>query len=105
MSTKSKSAAKPLPLSNTLRDLAVLRSSSKDILELFKLSPESDPGAGTRIDTHTNSAIDATVDSSYDFIRVSRAAIKLHDSGKVDMSGAKTEEVRSKYEDLLIGVQ
>ncbi|KAF8197972.1 hypothetical protein BJ912DRAFT_952693 [Pholiota molesta] len=110
MSTKSKLPSKPLPLSDVLRDLAVLRSSGQAIPELFKLrnshndvNPTTHSEEGPPNIPGTN-VVDSSVSLSFDYIREARAAIRLHDSGKVEMQGAKIEEVRAKYEDLLEGL-
>lgn len=102
MSTKSKLPSKPLPLSDVLRDLAILRSSGQAIPELFKLHNPHDDVNPTNI-PGTN-AVDSSVSLSFDYIREARGAIRLHDSGKVEMQGAKIEEIRDKYEDLLVGL-
>ncbi|KAF9484486.1 hypothetical protein BDN70DRAFT_872514 [Pholiota conissans] len=100
MSAKSKLPSKPLPLSDVLRDLAVLRSSGQSIPEVFKL-----PRLGERsANTPNTNAVDSSVSLSYDYIREARAAIRLHDSGKVGIQGTKIEEVRTKYEELLEGL-
>ncbi|KAF5322859.1 hypothetical protein D9619_001385 [Psilocybe cf. subviscida] len=100
MSKPTKTPVKPLPLADVLRDLAVLRSSSKDIPTLFKLPNETpvDTAAGN------DNAVDAAVKSSYDFVQASRAAIRLHDSGKLDAQGTRIEQVRNQYEDMLDGL-
>lgn len=98
MSTKPKSATKPLPLPDLLQDLAVLRLSGNDIAQLFK--PTNDQGVADSL-----TLVDETVSASSEFVQVSRAAIRLHDSGEVGSQGARIEEVRSKYEALLEGLQ
>ncbi|KAF8972933.1 hypothetical protein BDZ97DRAFT_1912537 [Flammula alnicola] len=106
MSTKPKPPVKPLPLSDVLRDLAVLRASGRDISELFKISTTNDSDRGSDVGAASlNTSVDSSVSTSYEYIRVSRAAIRLHDSGKVETQGAKIEEVRNKYEDLLDGLK
>ena len=91
MTSKSR---KPLPLSDILRDLALLRASALDIPEIFKAaqhdsdvissSPESDP----------------SVAASYSYVATVRAAIKLKDLGKLEAVGKKIEDARNKYEEL-----
>lgn len=102
MSAKSKPPSKPLPLSDVLRDLAVLRSSGRDIPELFKIPiTKNDTVNGT---ADAASQVDSSVALSYEYVQVSRAAIRLHDSGKMDMKGGKIEDTRIKYESLLEGL-
>ena len=98
MSTKQKSAVKPLPLADVLRDLAVLRASGVDIPEnLVK-------GDGVSQDS-TPADVAASVSNSYQFTQASRAAIKLHDSSKVESEGSKIETIRNKSEDMLNGLE
>jgi hypothetical protein len=98
MSTKPKSATKPLPLPDLLQDLAVLRLSGNDIAQLFQSTNEQ--GVADSL-----TPVDEIVSASSEFVQVSRAAIRLHDSGEVGSLGVRIEEVRSKYEVLLEGLQ
>jgi hypothetical protein len=98
MSTKPKSATKPLPLPDLLQDLAVLRLSGNDIAQLFQST--NDQGVADSL-----TPVDEIVSASSEFVQVSRAAIRLHDSGEVGSLGVRIEEVRSKYEVLLEGLQ
>jgi len=95
MSTKPKSATKPLPLPDLLQDLAILRLSG---VQLFKSTNDQ-----AVADSPT--PVDEIVSASAEFVRVSRAAIRLHDSGQVESQGAKIEETRSKYEVLMEDLQ
>ena len=95
MSTKPKSATKPLPLPDLLQDLAILRLSG---VQLFKSTNDQ-----AVADSPT--PVDEIVSASAEFVRVSRAAIRLHDSGQVESQGAKIEEIRSKYEVLMEDLQ
>ncbi|KIM45146.1 hypothetical protein M413DRAFT_441824 [Hebeloma cylindrosporum] len=99
MSTKPKSATKPLPLPDLLQDLAVLRSSGTDIAQAFNSKSTNDQGV------NSPTPVDEMVSASSEFVQVSRAAIRLHDSGKIGSQGAKIEEVQSKYEAFMEGLQ
>ncbi|KAH9485277.1 hypothetical protein JR316_0002184 [Psilocybe cubensis] len=101
MSTKAKATSKALPLADVLRDLAVLRSSGVDIPQMFNLKQSQ------TVDGISNTAmpVQQSVAASHDFVRVSRAAIKLHDSGKVEVEGSKVEEIRQQYAELLDGLK
>lgn len=79
---------KPLPLSDILRDLALLRASSHDISELFKTSPP------------TSDSEPQSVAASYNYVAAIRAAIKLNNSGMLEEEGKKIEDVRNKCEEL-----
>jgi hypothetical protein len=86
MTSKSK---KPLPLSDILRDLALLRASSHDISE--NLTVASDV---------VNSPTSESVAASYQYVATIRSAIKLKDSGKLETEGGRIEDVRNKCESL-----
>ena len=92
--------SKPLPLSDVLRDLAVLQSSGCGIPELFKTPVMND----TQAEEGSISRVDSSVSLSYEYVKESRAAIRLHDSGKLEVQGTKIEGARSKYEGLLDGI-
>jgi hypothetical protein len=76
---------KPLPLSDILRDLAILRASAHDISKIFEQgSDESTP----------------SVAASYKYVATVRAALKLNDSGKLGAEERKIEDARNKYKEL-----
>ncbi|KAF8813646.1 hypothetical protein BYT27DRAFT_7056092, partial [Phlegmacium glaucopus] len=90
---------KPLPLSDILRDLALLRASGHDIPEIFKAtqqSPEATPSSSS-----TSMVESSSVAASYNYIATVRAALKLNNSGKLEARGKKIEDIRNKYEELL----
>ena len=90
--------SKPLPLSDVLRDLAVLQSSGCGI-------PVKTPVMNvTQAEEGSISRVDSSVSLSYEYVKESRAAIRLHDSGKLEVKGTKIEGARSKYEGLLDGI-
>jgi hypothetical protein len=97
MSSKSKGSAKVLPLADILRDLAVLRASETEI-------PDTLLRGENEIQTHTSPSITASVASSYEFAQAARTAIKLHNSGKVDIEGAKVDNIQKKIVDFLEGL-
>lgn len=87
MTSKSK---KPLPLSDILRDLALLRASSHRIPEIFETTQQS-----------SNSTSESqSVAASYNYVATIRAAIKLNDSEKLEAESKKIEDVRKKCEEL-----
>ena len=94
MTSKSK---KPLPLSDILRDLALLRASAHDIPEIFKAAQQ-----GSNVISPTLNSPESTpsVAASYNYVATVRAAIKLNDSGKLGAEGKKIENARNKYEEL-----
>jgi hypothetical protein len=92
---------KPLPLSSTLRDLALLRASDIDLTSLLppKPTPSSEPDFVAKVD------VDDSVRRSYEFAREARAAVKILNNGEVDREGARLETgVRNQLEDVLKGL-
>ncbi|KAF8629143.1 hypothetical protein AX17_005729 [Amanita inopinata Kibby_2008] len=83
---------KPLPLANTLSDLAVLRASDLDLDSLL-LARDSQPEP------------DYEVDGSYAFVREARMALRLHTSGEADTQGERVELIRSSLEKLVKDLQ
>ncbi|EIN11951.1 hypothetical protein PUNSTDRAFT_83821 [Punctularia strigosozonata HHB-11173 SS5] len=83
----------PLPITDTLRDLAVLRASDIDLSSLLPPRPESN---GT--------AVDKSVLESYQFVKEARAALRILNRGDVEAQGAKVEDLRGKLEDILNGL-
>ncbi|EPQ57485.1 hypothetical protein GLOTRDRAFT_120642 [Gloeophyllum trabeum ATCC 11539] len=96
----------PLPLSETLRDLALLRASEVDLVKVLRSS--SEPLARETSDVAESRAgdaeIGASVEKSYEFVRDARAVIKVLNRGDVESQGARVEDLRSKLEDVLEGL-
>lgn len=91
----------PLPLSDLLSDLAILRASDVDLSTILSEKPEdartdSQLGEGER---------EQTVMQSYEFVREARAAIRILHRGDVDMEGDRVDAVRSGLAELLQGVE
>ncbi|KAF7968045.1 hypothetical protein HWV62_32108 [Athelia sp. TMB] len=93
------SKTKPLPLSETLRDLALLRASDVDLTALLPKS--SNPASSATQDND----IESSVSASYDFASEARQAIRILNRGDIDTQGGKVEQVRSGLEDLLQGLE
>ena len=93
-STMTSKSKRPLPLSDILRDLALLRASGHDTVKIFKESSDTT--------TPSSDSLNSSVESSYNYIATVRAALKLSDSGKLETEGKKIDEVRSKYEELAV---
>jgi len=103
MHTMTSKSKKPLPLSDILRDLALLRASGHDVPEIFKASHQSSdaaPSSNSSCSALTVEFSDSVV-ASYNYIATVRAALKLNNSGKLETEGKKIEDVRNKYEELL----
>jgi hypothetical protein len=87
------SKVNPLPLVDTLQDLAALRASD---IDLGSLLPDRTEGSKTDIDE--------SVGQSYQFVKETRAALRILNRGDVDTEGAKVEELRGKLADVLKGL-
>lgn len=90
--------SKPFPLEKSLRDLALLRAAEIDVASLL---PVPDAAASTT----SPSSVEVTVDESFEFVREARLALKIHNRDEAQTQGSRVEEVRSKLEDLLSGLQ
>ncbi|KAL5484931.1 hypothetical protein ACEPAI_7573 [Sanghuangporus weigelae] len=118
--------AKPLPLSDTLHDLAVLRASDIDLAAFLPVPAPSDqaqttstqsPAPRTKpeaVDSNrqtsagdsdsSESERDRLVARSFEYVREGRAAIRLLHRGDVDSQGARVDKVRSELEEILRGL-
>ena len=95
MASKKAKDAKALPLSDTLRDLALLRASDVDLAGLLPAS----------VDSKTAGGDEDSLDDSSEFIRETRKALRIHDRGDAQVQGKALEEISAKYEDLLAGLR
>ncbi|KAH8119172.1 hypothetical protein DFH11DRAFT_1540028 [Phellopilus nigrolimitatus] len=114
--TSSRSAdTKPLPLSDTLQDLAVLRASGIEFSAFLPSSSTHDQDMKTKAvasstilesssDHLDEQDSDRLVTRSFDYVREARAAIRLLHHGHVDSQGARIDSVRSGLEDILRGL-
>ena len=98
MSTKKKSS--PLPLSDTLRDLALLRASDCDLTSALI----SHTAIQNTSSTHSDDDVELSVERSYEFVKETRAAIRQLHRGEVDQQGSRLEDVRSRLEDVSAGL-
>ena len=92
--TTMTSKPSPLPLKDTLRDLALLRACDIDLSSVLPQDTASSQPSET----------DKSVDRSHEFVREARAALKLLNRGEVDEQGARVEDVRSTLEDVVRGL-
>ena len=101
MSQPAKKAkdTKALPLADTLRDLALLRASDVDLAAL--LPANSTNSNSSAVDDE----VEASVANSSEFIKEARKALKVQDRGDAEMQGKKLDDVRSKFEDVLDGLE
>ncbi|KAL5507020.1 hypothetical protein ACEPAH_6476 [Sanghuangporus vaninii] len=120
---KATADAKPLPLSDTLHDLAVLRASDIDLAAFLPAPAPSDQTQTTSStppetnpDPEANQQIpagdadsselerDRLVARSFEYVREGRAAIRLLHRGDVDKQSARIDKVRSELEEILSGL-
>ena len=88
----------PLPFNETLRDLALLRASDIDFSSVL-------PSKAVEDRSVVDQEVDATLQRSYEFVKESRAAIKVLNRGDVDTQGSRVEDLRSRLEDVLQGLE
>jgi len=103
MSPPSQDQKKPLPLSDTLRDLAVLRASDIDLSAFLLPEVTGD----SNIKGPQSSGQDEklrSVELSYDFVKEARAAIRILNRGDVDEQGTRIDDVRGGLEEILNGL-
>ncbi|KDQ57654.1 hypothetical protein JAAARDRAFT_35343 [Jaapia argillacea MUCL 33604] len=99
----SSSATNPLPLGDTLRDLALLRASSIDLSSVVSAPQTS---AEVPSPDHNHEAdLEASVTRSFEFVKEARTALRILNREEVDKQGARVEEVRSKMEDAVKGLE
>lgn len=89
----------PLPFDQTLRDLALLRASDIDFSSILPSSKARESSSDGAKD------VDATLQRSYEFVKEARAAIKVLNRGDVDTQGSRVEDLRSRLEDVLQGLE
>ena len=89
MSSKAKENETPLPLADTLRDLAALRAAGVD---LARVLPEPGPEPN------------AAVARSYAFVEAARAALRLQQRDELAQHGERVERVRGGLEEILHGL-
>lgn len=97
----------PLPLSDTLRDLAVLRALDIDLASVL---PSASADASkpqeekTKLSDVSPSEVDASVARSYEFVREAKAALQIINRRDVDKQGSRIDDVRSGIEQVLKGL-
>lgn len=91
------SRTNPLPLEQTLRDLALLRAYEIDFSSLLP-DPKADESESGSTD------VDASVERSYEFVRQARAVLKIMNREDAEKQGSRIEDVRSILEDALNGL-
>ena len=96
----SKTKPNPLPLENTLRDLALLRASDIDLSSV--LAPSASPAIEG---TPDHGDIEASIDRSYQFVGEARNAIRIQSKCDIEKQGERIEGLRNKLEDVVDGLK
>ncbi|KAG6378359.1 hypothetical protein JVT61DRAFT_14084 [Boletus reticuloceps] len=94
----SSSKSKPLPLSDTLRDLAILRTSGVDFSSI--LSQEYSPEANTTKSVELSNA----TERSHEFVNETRGALKVYNSGELQRKHAEIQKVQGELDEVLKGL-
>jgi len=89
-------SAEPLPLGDTLRDLALLRAADVDLSSCL---PDTVDGSEDADNTKES------VTRSYEFVREARSALRILNRGEVDKQGSKVDEIRNGFEDIIKGLE
>ena len=95
MSSKTKS--NPLPLADTLRDLAFFRATDFDLSSVL-------PNTSQTSTAPVPENVEASVKKSYDFVAEARAALRILNREEVEKQGERLEGVRNRLEDVLGGL-
>ena len=94
-------SAKPLPLNDTLRDLALLRASDIDLASLLpQQRAESDQTSGRQ----DKADLGLTLDRSYEFVEHGKAVLRIRNRGLVEKEGEQVDRVRGEMENALKGL-
>jgi hypothetical protein len=86
---------KPFVLSDTLRDLALLRASDLDLATLV-------PTTVTKNSTQAqeDETVEESLKNSYHYVRSARNIVKTNDRGDVDAQGQRIEHVREELSNV-----
>ncbi|KAF9219540.1 hypothetical protein BS17DRAFT_382318 [Gyrodon lividus] len=90
MSSKSK----PLALSNTLRDLALLRASGVDFSSLLP----------REMATTKSPELPRSTEKSYEFVDETRAALRIYNSGELQKKQAEVQKMQAELGEVLRGL-
>ncbi|KAG2746398.1 hypothetical protein P692DRAFT_20835979 [Suillus brevipes Sb2] len=85
----------PLPLHDTLRDLALLRASSVDLSGLI-----ADDATSSQAPREVEVVEESTI-QSYAFVKEARNALRMHDSGEAQKQAARIEKLQVELVDVL----
>lgn len=94
---------KPLPLSDTLHDLAILRASGVDLAGVLGTTAD-DAASADPLTAEEQAKKQETVAKSYEFVREARAALKILNRGEVEKEGGRVDDVRNGLDEILNGL-
>ena len=100
----SSSDTTPLPLTDTLRDLALLRASDIDLASILRSSASADSSTRAIKPTPRDDEKEALVERSYEFVREARAALRIVNRDEVNAQGKRIDDVRSALEETIVGM-
>ncbi|KAH9924440.1 uncharacterized protein B0H18DRAFT_1012190 [Fomitopsis serialis] len=101
----AKKKGNPLPLGDTLRDLALLRASDCNLSSALPSPSKTVPSDTSSLAGGQSKDVNESVERSYEFVKETRAAIRLLHRGEADKQGGRLEEVRSRLEDVAKGLE
>lgn len=99
MSSTTKPKPNPLPLEDTLRDLALIRAFEVDLTSVLA-SSNTVTSAPSAVPTDRDSAVEQSVARSYEFAKAAREAMRVQNRGDVDKQGERVEMVRAKLAEV-----
>lgn len=98
VSTMSSSKSKPLPLSDTLRDLALLRASGVDFSNVLSQEPS------TRANTTEPPEVLRSTERSHEFVNETRGALRVYNSGELQRKRTDIQKVQGELDEVLKGL-
>lgn len=90
----------PLPLGKVLRDLAILRASNVNLSDGTTFPDAESADSANSVDGTQQS-----VQQSYQFVKETREALRVHQRGDLDKQGDELDILRSKLEEVRDGAQ
>ena len=104
MSSKKSADTQPLPLKDTLQDLAVIRAAEIDLSSVLQSPFVENEGANASAPSQ-NAETEDFVKQSYDYVREARAAMRILHQGKADTEGGRVDAVRGELEQIVAGLE
>lgn len=96
--SSSGSKSKPFPLSDTLRDLALLRASGVDLSSILAREGSTGPN------TTESPELSRSTEKSYEFVNETRGALRVYNSGELQRKRAEIQKVQRELDEVLNGL-